>query len=100
MDMAARTTPNQINQIFQQKDMPSELKQRYAKRLLKFRSVPNKEYLKELVKDPSNPKGRYISKFKESQLLKIEAIKTYFSLDKSPLTHVHSLTSPNDSWKT
>lgn len=99
MDMAARTTPNQINQIFQQKDMPSELKQRYAKRLLKFRSVPNKEYLKELVKDPSNPKGRYISKFKESQLLKIEAIKTYFSLDKSPLTHVHSLTSPNDSWK-
>ena len=76
MDMAARTTPNQINQIFQQKDMPSELKQRYAKRLLKFRSVPNKEYLKELKR--CNPKGRYISKFKESQLLKIEAIKHTF----------------------
>ena len=57
--------------------MPSELKQRYAKRLLKFRSVPNKEYLKELVKDKQQ-KGRYISKFKESQLLKIEAIKHTF----------------------
>ena len=26
-DFAARTTPNQINQLFQQKDMPSELKE-------------------------------------------------------------------------
>ena len=73
-----RTTPNQINQIFQQKDMPSELKQRYAKRLLKFRSVPNKEYLKELVKDKATQKVVIFLSLKESQLLKIEAIKHTF----------------------
>ena len=33
-DFAARTTPNQINQLFQQKDMPSELK----------RDMPNAYY--------------------------------------------------------
>ena len=71
MDMAARTTPNQINQIFQQKDMPSELKQRYAKRLLKFRSVPNKEYLKELVKDPSNQKVVIFLSLKKVNFLKL-----------------------------
>ena len=71
MDMAARTTPNQINQIFQQKDMPSELKQRYAKRLLKFRSVPNKEYLKELVKIQATQKVVIFLSLKKVNFLKL-----------------------------
>ncbi|MCJ1656814.1 D-alanyl-lipoteichoic acid biosynthesis protein DltD [Staphylococcus sp. NRL 16/872] len=99
-DFAARTTANQIEQIFQQKEMPAELKQRYAKRLLHFKSASNKSYLKEQVKHPGNVKGQYVSKFKQNQLLKIEAIKSYFSLDKSPLEHIHPITEPNVSWET
>ncbi|MGZ2417784.1 D-alanine transfer protein [Staphylococcus caledonicus] len=99
-DIAARTTPNQINQLFQQKDMPSELKERYAKRLLKFKSTTNKPFLKEVVKSHGEVDGNYVSRFKENQLLKIEAIKTYFSLDKSPLSDVSPMTKPDASWET
>lgn len=98
-DFAARTTPNQINQLFQQKDMPSELKERYAKRLLQFKSASNKEFLKDVVNNHGKVDGNYVSRFKENQLLKIEAIKTYFSLDKSPLSHVKPVTEPNVSWQ-
>lgn len=34
----------QINQMFQQKNMSTELKRRYAQRLLQFPHVHNKEY--------------------------------------------------------
>ena len=41
-DFAARTTPNQINQLFQQKDMPSELKDTpNAYYTLKVRRIKN-----------------------------------------------------------
>lgn len=45
-DFAARTTPNQINQLFQQKDMPSELKREIRQTLitlLKVRRIKNFE---------------------------------------------------------
>lgn len=98
-DFAARTTPTQINQLFQQKDMPSELKERYAKRLLQFKSASNKPFLKDVANNHGEVDGHYVSRFKENQLLKIEAIKTYFSFDKSPLSHVKTITEPNASWK-
>ena len=40
----------QINQMFQQKNMSTELKRRYAQRLLQFPHVHNKEYLKSYAK--------------------------------------------------
>ena len=79
--------------------MPSELKERYAKRLLHFKSASNKEFLKDVVNNHGEVDGNYVSRFKENQLLKIEAIKTYFSLDKSPLSHVKPVTEPNVSWQ-
>ena len=59
-DFARRTTPNQINQLFQQKDMPSELKERYAKRLLHFKSASNKEFLKDVVNNHGEVDGNYV----------------------------------------
>lgn len=41
----------QINQMFQQKNMSTELKRRYAQRLLQFPHVHNKEYLKSYAKN-------------------------------------------------
>jgi poly-D-alanine transfer protein DltD len=63
----------QINQMFNQKDMPEDLKQRFAKRLLQFPHVHNKDYLKQVAKDPNHVSGNYISAVKENQLIKIEA---------------------------
>ena len=72
--------------------MPAELKQRYAKRLLQFPHVHNKAYLRKVAKDPHNVSGHYISAFKENQLIKIEAIKSLFSITKPPLSHVKPAT--------
>ena len=40
----------QINQMFSRKNMSTELKRRYAQRLLQFPHVHNKEYLKSYAK--------------------------------------------------
>ena len=57
----------QINQMFQQKkNMSTELKRRYAQRLLQFPHVHNKEYLKSYAKTLRETKDSYISGFKES----------------------------------
>ena len=55
--------------------------------------------MKDVVNNHGKVDGNYVSRFKENQLLKIEAIKTYFSLDKSPLSHVKPVTEPNVSWQ-
>ena len=55
--------------------------------------------MKDVVNNHGEVDGNYVSRFKENQLLKIEAIKTYFSLDKSPLSHVKPVTEPNVSWQ-
>jgi D-alanine transfer protein len=55
--------------MFNQKDMPEDLKQRFAKRLLQFPHVHNKDYLKQVAKDPNHVSGNYISAFKENQLI-------------------------------
>lgn len=94
----ARMSTNQINQMFQQKNMPNDLKKRYAQRLLQFKHVHNRAFLKEQVKHPGNDSTNYISSFKDNQLKKIEAIKLFFGLDESPLSHVKPVTQPNESW--
>ena len=94
----ARMSQTQINQMFNQKDMPEDLKQRFAKRLLQFPHVHNKDYLKQVAKDPNNVSGNYISAFKENQLIKIEAIKSLFSFTKPPLSHVDPATDEKASW--
>ncbi|MFI9032397.1 D-alanyl-lipoteichoic acid biosynthesis protein DltD [Staphylococcus pasteuri] len=94
----ARMSQNQINTMFNQKNMPAELKQRYAKRLLQFPHVHNKAYLRKVAKDPHNVSGHYISAFKENQLIKIEAIKSLFSITKPPLSHVKPATDEKASW--
>ena len=93
-----RMSANQIDQLFKQSKMPAELKQRYAKRLLQFKHAKNKAFLKQLAKHPDQDHGNYISQFKGEQIKKIEAIKLYFGFDKSPLSHVEPVTSPNASW--
>lgn len=47
---------------------------------------------------PKETKDSYISGFKENQLIKIEAIKSLFAMDKSPLEHVKPATKPDASW--
>ncbi|HCX8358637.1 TPA: D-alanyl-lipoteichoic acid biosynthesis protein DltD [Staphylococcus aureus] len=94
----ARMSQTQINQMFQQKNMSTELKRRYAQRLLQFPHIHNKEYLKSYAKNPKETKDSYISGFKENQLIKIEAIKSLFAMDKSPLEHVKPATKPDASW--
>ena len=55
--------------------MPSELKERYAKRLLQFKSASNKEFLKDVVNNHGKVDGNYVSRFKENQLLKLKRLK-------------------------
>ncbi|ANZ33846.1 D-alanyl-lipoteichoic acid biosynthesis protein DltD [Staphylococcus carnosus] len=94
----ARMSQNQINQMFNQKNMSDELKQRYAKRLLQFKNVHNKEFLRETAKNQGKTDGNYISGFKENQLTKIEAIKSLMNFKKVPLEHVKPVTSEDASW--
>ncbi|RRJ19378.1 D-alanyl-lipoteichoic acid biosynthesis protein DltD, partial [Pseudomonas aeruginosa] len=60
--------------------------------------VHNKDYLKQVAKDPNHVSGNYISAFKENQLIKIEAIKSLFSFTKPPLSHVDPATDEKASW--
>lgn len=94
----ARVSQNQINQLFHQKNMSDELKQRYAKRLLQFKHVHNKDFLKATVKHNGKTDGNYISNFKENQLVKIEAIKSLANFKDVPLEHVKPVTSEKASW--
>ena len=89
---------SQINQMFNQKDMPANLKKRYAQRLLQFPHAHNKSYLREQAKHPNDVSGNYISSFKENQLTKIEAIKSLFSFTKPPLAEVKPATREDASW--
>ncbi len=54
--------------------------------------------MKSNVKNPKETKDSYISGLKENQLIKIEAIKSLFAMDKSPLEHVKPATKPDASW--
>ena len=94
----ARMSQSQINQMFNQKDMPANLKKRYAQRLLQFPHAHNKSYLREQAKHPNDVSGNYISSFKENQLTKIEAIKSLFSFTKPPLAEVKPATREDASW--
>lgn len=95
----ARMSQMQINQMFQQKNMPNDLKQQYAERLLQFPHAHNKDYLREIAKDPQESSSKnYISTFRENQLMKIEAIKSLFSVTKPPLSHVKPVTNEKASW--
>ncbi|AKL91355.1 D-alanyl-lipoteichoic acid biosynthesis protein DltD [Staphylococcus capitis] len=94
----ARMSQTQINQMFNQKNMPADLKKRYAQRLLQFPHAHNKSYLREQAKHPGEVSGNYISAFKENQLIKIEAIKSLFSFKKPPLAHVKPATEEDASW--
>ncbi|MBO1199390.1 D-alanyl-lipoteichoic acid biosynthesis protein DltD [Staphylococcus simiae] len=95
----ARMSQMQINEMFQQKKMPNDLKQQYAERLLQFPHAHNKAYLREIAKDPQQSSSKnYISAFRENQLMKIEAIKSLFSVTKPPLSHVKPVTSETASW--
>ena len=51
-----------------------------------------------MLKTLKETKDSYISGFKENQLIKIEAIKSLFAMDKSPLEHVKPATKPDASW--
>lgn len=94
----ARMSQTQINQMFNQKDLPADLKKRYAQRLLQFPHAHNKPYLREQAKHPEDVSGNYISAFKENQLVKIEAIKSLFSFKQPPLAHVKPATKEDASW--
>ena len=84
----ARMSQTQINQMFNQKDMPADLKKRYAQRLLQFPHAHNKPFLESKRNILKTFSGNYISAFKENQLVKIEAIKSLFSFKQPPLAHV------------
>lgn len=84
--------------MFNQKNMPADLKKLYAQRLLRFPHAHNKSYLREQAKHPGEVSGNYISAFKENQLIKIEAIKSLFSFKKPPLAHVKPATEEDASW--
>ncbi|WP_114603772.1 D-alanyl-lipoteichoic acid biosynthesis protein DltD [Staphylococcus sp. EZ-P03] len=94
----ARVSQNQINQLFHQKNMSNELKQRYAKRLLQFKHVHNKDFLRTTVENKGKTDGNYISNFKENQLVKIEAIKSLANFKDVPLEHVKPVTDEKASW--
>ncbi|KYH15002.1 D-alanyl-lipoteichoic acid biosynthesis protein DltD [Staphylococcus kloosii] len=95
----ARISQTQIDKLFEQPNLSPELKQRYAKRLLHFKNVQNKPFLRQVAKNPDNVKHSYVSSFKENQLLKIEAIKSAYPLASSPLENVKPLNDNYESWK-
>ena len=45
--------------------MSDELKQRYAKRLLQFKNVHNKAFLRDVAKNHGETDGNYISSLKK-----------------------------------
>lgn len=94
----ARISKVQLNQLFNQEQLSPELKQRYAKRLLQFKDVENRSYLEKVAQGKTQEDKSYLSNFKDEQLKKIEAIKAVYPLRKSPVSHVDSVTSKNDSW--
>ncbi|MBF7017550.1 D-alanyl-lipoteichoic acid biosynthesis protein DltD [Staphylococcus durrellii] len=96
----ARISQTQIDKLFEQPNLSPELKQRYAKRLLQFKHVANKPFLRQVAKNPDNIEHSYVSPFKENQLLKIEAIKSAYPLAPSPLEHVKPINNDNGSWQT
>ncbi|MBU0437123.1 D-alanyl-lipoteichoic acid biosynthesis protein DltD [Staphylococcus succinus] len=96
----ARISQAQLNQLFNQDTLSPKLKQRYARRLLQFKKVENRSYLKQVAHHPNAVKGNYISSFKDNQLKKIEAIKSIFPVRSSPLSHVEPIVNKSDSWKT
>lgn len=95
----ARISQTQIDKLFAQPDLSPELKQRYAKRLLQFKHVANKPFLRQVAKNPDNIKQSYVSSFKENQLLKIEAIKSAYPLAPSRLERVKPINRDYESWK-
>ena len=84
----ARISETQIAQLFKQQQMSNQLKKRYAERLLQFKDAKNKPFLRDISINKHNLSQTYISAFKENQLLKIEAIKAAFSINKQPLKHM------------
>src|SRR5699024_3361823 len=67
-----RIYKSQLNRLFNQKSLRAELKQRYAKRLLRFKNGENRKYLEKVSKSKTNNKDQYLSPFKMNQFEKIE----------------------------
>lgn len=95
----ARISKAQLNQLFNQKQLSPELKQRYAKRLLHFKDVENRPYLEKVAAGHIQQDQQYLSNFQDSQLKKIEAMKSVYPLRTSPVSHVEPITRKNDSWQ-
>ncbi|BBK28694.1 D-alanyl-lipoteichoic acid biosynthesis protein DltD [Staphylococcus arlettae] len=93
----ARISETQIAQLFKQQQMSKHLKERYAQRLLQFKDVKNKPFLHDMSRNKQQSSHAYVSSFKENQLLKIEAIKAAFPLNKQAFKHVGEDTS-HRSW--
>ena len=95
----ARISKAQLNRLFNQKHLNPELKQRYAKRLLRFKNVENRKYLEKVAKGKINNKDQYLSPFKMNQFEKIEAIKSNFPLSNTELENIKPVTTQDESWK-
>ncbi|MFW0760348.1 D-alanyl-lipoteichoic acid biosynthesis protein DltD [Staphylococcus cohnii] len=95
----ARISKAQLNRLFNQNYLSPELKQRYAKRLLRFKNVENRKYLEKVAKGRTNNKDQYLSPFKMNQFEKIEAIKSNFPLSNTELENIKPVTAQDESWK-
>ncbi len=95
----ARISKTQLNHLFNQKNLSPELKQRYAKRLLSFKNVYNRNYLEKMSKDNVSETDHYLSSFNTTQFEKIEAIKSCVPLSKTELTDTEPITAQEASWQ-
>ena len=94
----ARMSKAQLNRLFKQKHLSPELKQRYAKRLLRFKNVENRNYLEKVAKGKISDNDQYVSSFKMNQFEKIEAIKSNLPLANTELADITPVTAQDDSW--
>ncbi|MBX8994463.1 D-alanyl-lipoteichoic acid biosynthesis protein DltD [Staphylococcus pettenkoferi] len=79
-----RSSKEQVNAIFENKDIPVDLKKRYAKRLLDFKANKDNDFLKDYVNGDTS--GHFMSPWKMNNWQKIEAIKSHKPISLSPLS--------------
>lgn len=74
-----RASKVQINQYFDNPNIPNHLKQRLAQRLLHFKTNKDDAFLKKVAKT-GKVEGHYLNPFYANHLEKIEILKSYISL--------------------
>ncbi|MCU5747034.1 D-alanyl-lipoteichoic acid biosynthesis protein DltD [Staphylococcus sp. SQ8-PEA] len=79
-----RVSKLQINEIFENEDIPMTVKKRLARRLLDFKDNKDNAFLKGYVKGDTS--GHFVNPWQADSLQKIERIKAFKPVKRSPLS--------------